>query len=204
MPALPYRRGLTAAILGLSLGLPLAASAETAKGPTARDIVLDRLQISPLPIATPPAAGNDAMAVSVLVEALDGSLTPRSTETLFSTGERFRVKVMASRPGRISLFNTNPRGEFNPNPIWQGQVAPGQETVSPRLVLDGNSGTDLLHVVLEPEQAAAPQGVIAWLQGLLRGNSRDIKLDVQNTNSATYIVNPVGQGVTTTVRIVHR
>ena len=82
----------------------------------------------------------------------------------------------------------------------------GQDTISPRLALTGNSGVDLLHVVLEPRQEP---GVLVWLGNWLRsfkeggGTSKDIRLDVQNTPSATYLVNGTGQGLVSTMSIVH-
>jgi hypothetical protein len=165
-----------------------------------KDIVLDRVNAA-APAAT--AATSDAMAVSVLVESPDGSMVPRSTQALFRTGERFRIKVVASRPGKLSFYNTNPRGVTGHDPIWSGVVAVGQETVSPRLRLDGNSGEDQLHVVLDPTDQ--PQGTWSWLSHLLgsKGASKDINLDVQNTNTASYVLNRAGQGLMTTVRIVH-
>jgi hypothetical protein len=175
---------------------------------TTRDIVLDL--VAPQPAAAAPAqapaAKGDAMAVSVLLESPDGSLAPRGTDKLFRTGDRFRVKLLASRSGKVSLYNTNPQGIFNPTPLWQGTVTVGQETISPRLLLDGRSGVDLLHVVLEPETAA--DGVVAWLQALLKpakdGASRDIKLDVDHGPASTYLLNPAGQGLQATVQIVHQ
>lgn len=199
-----------ALLAGVALAQPAPAAAQKT-----RDIVLDTVMAPALsPVVVVPGGAvapvrSDAMLVSVLVESADGTLTPRSTEQMFRTGERFRVRLLAAREARVSFYNTNPQGVFNPQPVWQGSVTPGQETISPRLRLEGNTGVDQLHVVLEPE--APPQGVIAWLQGLLRGSrsapgqgSRDIRLDVENTPQATYLLNTEGQGLMTTVRIVHR
>jgi hypothetical protein len=133
-------------------------------------------------------------------------LTPRATNQLFRTGERLRVKVLASRTGTISIYNTNPAGQTKH--IWSGQVQVGQETVSPRMVLTGLSGVDELHVVLEPLQA--PQGGVTvwlghWLQSFKAGagSGRDIQLDVHNTPQASYLVSQTGQGLVSTVRVVH-
>ncbi len=166
-----------------------------------KDIVLDR-------VATPAqstgnAPSSDAMAVSVLVEGVDGSMMPRSTQSLFRTGERFRIKVVASRAGKLSLYNTNPLGLTGRDPVWTGMVNVGQETISPRLRLDGNSGEDQLHVLLEP--ADQPQGALVWLNSWLlnKSASKDISLDVQSTPATSYVINRDGQGLVTTVRIVH-
>ncbi len=166
-----------------------------------KDIVLDR-------VATPAqstgnAPSSDAMAVSVLVEGVDGSMMPRSTQSLFRTGERFRIKVVASRAGKLSLYNTNPLGLTGRDPVWTGMVNVGQETISPRLRLDGNSGEDQLHVLLEP--ADQPQGALVWLNSWLlnKAASKDISLDVQSTPATSYVINRDGQGLVTTVRIVH-
>lgn len=187
----------------LATALLLAGAAAQAQ--TAKDIVLDRVAAPVVRPATP-AATNDAMALSVLLESPDGSLAPRSANSLFNTGDRFRIKVLASRGAKVSLYNTNPLGQFNPRPVWQGEVKVGQETITPRLRLDGNSGVDYLHVVLEPEQA--PQGVVAWISNWLTKEGseapKDIRLDSENSPTTSYLVNQTGQGLVSTIRIVHR
>jgi hypothetical protein len=198
------RRSLvTSAVLAALLAAN--GSAALAAGST-KDIVLDRVAA---PAAAAPAAGatatSDAMAVSVLVEAADGTLTPRGTDKMFRTGDRFRVKVLASRDAKIALYNTNPKGVLGKDPVWQGEVKLGQETITPRLRLDGNSGVDYLHIVMQP---AKEEGIFAWLGNWLSrtkdGSTKDISLDVQNTDSATYLLNGKGQGLVTTMRIVHQ
>lgn len=198
------RRSLvTSAVLAALLAAN--GSAALAAGST-KDIVLDRVAA---PAAAAPAAGatatSDAMAVSVLVEAADGTLTPRGTDKMFRTGDRFRVKVLASRDAKIALYNTNPKGVLGKDPVWQGEVKLGQETITPRLRLDGNSGVDYLHIVMQP---AKEEGIFAWLGNWLSrtkdGATKDISLDVQNTDSATYLLNGKGQGLVTTMRIVHQ
>ncbi|MBL8331031.1 MAG: hypothetical protein JNJ71_19495 [Rubrivivax sp.] len=194
-------------LLKLSAAALLSASAAWAglavAAGTTKDIVLDR--VSAPVVGTAVVSTTDAMAVSVLLESPDGSLQPRSTERSFRTGDRFRVKVLASRAGKISFYNTNPSGVLGREPIWQGEVQPGLETISPRLRLDGQRGVDQLHVVLEPAQE--PQGVWAWVGSWLTrvaSASKDIRLDVQNTETATYLVNQGGQGIVTTISIAHR
>jgi len=195
--------------------LVLTASTAAVAAEQTKDIVLDRLAAPVLTSTTVQSATGDAMAVSVLLESPDGSLTPRSTQGLFNTGDRFRVKVLASRPGTIALYNTNPAGVLSPEPVWRGEVKVGQETISPRLRLDGQSGVDLLHIVLEPATApaAAPTGLLVWLSNALRGvgkeggaedGTKDIRLDSQSTASTTYVINPRGLGLVSTMRIVHR
>jgi hypothetical protein len=190
-----WRSACVALTLALA-GLTLCAHAASTK-----TIVLDSIAAPSTSAAA--AATNDAMAVSVLVESVDGTLTPRSTQMLFHTGDRFRVKVIASRAGKLSFYNTNPLGVTGRDPVWTGAVQPGQETISPRLRLDGASGEDQLHIVLEP--AEPPQGVWVWL-GQFLGNksaSKDIHLDVENSPQTSYVLNPSGQGLITTVHIVH-
>jgi hypothetical protein len=186
--------------------LIVLATSAGATGATTKDIVLDRMLV-PVAVnaASASAAVGDAMVVSVLIESPDGTLSPKSTQTLFHTGDRFRVKLMASREGKVSLYNTNPRGETDAKPMWQGELKLGLETISPRLALTGTSGLDQLHVVLEPSQP--PDGPWAWLGRWLRSSkdeaSKDIRLDVENTASTTYLLNSAGQGIVTTVRIAH-
>lgn len=183
----------------------LAAATAAVAASDTKDIVLDRV-LSPVVTVTPAApASTDAMVVSVLLESADGSLTPKSTETLFQTGDRFRVKLITSRDAKISLYNTNPKGETNPVPVWQGEARVGLETITPRLALTGNSGVDQLHVVMQPLVPDA--GVLAWVSNWVRsfkdGTSKDIRLDVQSTPTATYLLNAGGQGLVSTVKIVH-
>lgn len=197
MHSIRYSR-LVCANLVLAAGLGLGATAQAGT----KDIVLDRIA-TPVLVAQPVATRTDAMAVSVLVESPDGFLAPRSTQALFRTGERLRIKVLASRNGRISIYNTNPAGVTSH--VWSGDAVWGQETISPRMVLTGFSGEDKLHVVLEPTDE--PQGVVAWLTQWLSGaksiNGKDVRLDVQSTPQVTYVLNPAGQGLVSTVRIVH-
>lgn len=209
--------------LVLSLSLALASTLATAAPPTAKDIVLDRVQVAAVaaPVANRAAAParntavvSDAMAVSVLVESADGTLTPRSTNANFRTGDRFRVKVVAARDGQIALYNTKPNGETSAEPVWRAEVRAGEELITARLRLDGQSGEDLLHVVLEPTAPSAPDGAWAWLRRVLgldakgvaskAAISKDIVLDVQHTPSTTYVVNARGEGLTTTLAIRHR
>ncbi len=208
-----------AAALLLSLGL-LAASAAHAQA-TTKDIVLLRVSTPPQPavVVQAPQPG-DAMAVSVLLESADGSLSPRGTDALFRTGDRFRVKLVASRSGKVWLFNTTPDGVLQPAPVWQGEVRHGQELITPRMRLEGRSGVDQLHVVLEPDpiQTSAYVWLREWLVIDVAGKSaadkgtapstaatsKDIRLDVQNTLTTTYLLNPIGRGLVTTVQISHR
>ncbi|MES2298035.1 MAG: hypothetical protein V4582_13405 [Pseudomonadota bacterium] len=185
----------------------LASASCAALAADTKDIVLDRVLapvVTTMP-GNPPPSNSDAMAVSVLLETAGGTLIPKSTDTLFHTGDRFRVKLLSSREGKVSLYNTTPRGDTNPSPVWQGEVHVGMETISPRLALAGTSGVDQLHIVMEPTQETS---VFGWLGNWLRsfkdgGASKDIRLDVQNTSSATYLVNANGQGLVSTVRIMH-
>ena len=200
-----------AVALALALGASGAAQAQT----STKDIVLDRITSSARGTAPAAAATSDAMVVSVLLESSEGTLTPRSTDRLFHTGDRFRVKLLTARDGRVALYNTKPDGKLVEKPLWQGQVKRGQELVSPRLRLDGRSGVDQLHVVLQPLQEARALG---WLERWLSQSAafakdaaasgadtaKDIVLDVQNTESATYLYNARGQGLVTTIRIAHR
>ena len=199
------RRAVAAATLMVALS-PAVMAAESTK-----DIVLDRINAPVTAVVGPaaaaaPTARSEAMAVSVLLESADGTLTPRAADKMFRTGDRFRVKLLASRDAKVALYNTNPKGVLTKEPIWTGEVKVGQETITPRLRLEGNSGVDLLHIVLEP---AKEQGILSWLTGWLSKTkdgttSKDISLDVQNTESATYLLSNKGQGLVTTMRIVHR
>ena len=181
----------------------LALSAPAQAQRAAKDVVLDQVA-APILVSSAPAARNDAMVVSVLLESPDGTLRPRSTEALFRTGERFRIKVLASREGRIALYNTTPAGEFKAQPIWRGAVRAGEETITPRLVLDGRSGAGVeqIHVVLEP---AGSEPAASWFSRWFdKGASKDVRVDQQSTAEATYMLSDTGAGLLTTVRIQQR
>ena len=192
------QRSALAALVALSItGVATAAT---------KDVVLDRI-VTPIyataPMAVQPAS--DAMVVSVLVASYDGSLTPRSTNTLFRTGDRIHLKVLTSRDGAIEVYNTTPRGETSRTPIWKGEVRVGEELITPRLLLTGTSGEDQIHVVLTPSKPDV--SIFDWLADILRGKGKssrkDVVLDTQSTATSTYIVNTAGQGLTTTIRVAH-
>jgi hypothetical protein len=191
-----------------NLWLPLCAALAFAGNAfaqrAAKDVVLDQVA-APIVMSGAPAVRNDAMVVSVLLESPDGTLRPRSTEALFRTGERFRIKVLASREGRVSLYNTTPAGVFKPQPIWRGEVRAGQETITPRLVLDSSSGAGVeqIHVVLEPAGSGAPSD--SWFARWFdKGASKDVRVDQQSTADATYMLADTGTGLLATVRIRQR
>lgn len=193
-----------------AIAIALIAGHAHAADTQAKSVVIDRLAGRNLiPQAT--AAQSDAMAVSVLLESPDGTLRPHSTATVFRTGDRFRVKLLTARDGTVSLYNTNPRGELSREPLWRAQVRAGLERITPRLRLDGTSGVDLLHVVMEPGAAEQPDtggGLFGWLgrwfDSFKSGTSKDIVLDSQNTDTGTYLVNTTGQGIVSTIRIAHQ
>jgi hypothetical protein len=205
--------------LTLALAAAGLAVAQTA-APTTKDIVLVRISASQPAAAAAEVRPGDAMAVSVLLESADGSLSPRGADFTFRTGDRLRVKLVASRTGKVWLFNTTPDGVLQAAPVWQGEVRQGQELITPRLRLEGRSGVDQLHVVLEPTEPTPPNAYI-WLRdwiaidkaasasggadkGEKTAQAKDIRLDVQNTPTATYVLNPAGRGLVTTVQISHR
>ncbi len=197
------RLGAQATLVALVMAFGSGAHAGVTK-----DVVIERLS-QPQSAAV---AVSDVMAVSVLQEFPDGTLRPRGVDVQMRTGDRLRIKAIASREGKLSIYNTTPRGETKPQPVWTGKVRPGQETVSPRLALTNQSGAGVeqLHEVLEPN--LVPGGVLIWIsqwfssvgKGVQSASSKDIVLDVENTPTATYLVNVRGQGLVTTVSVAHR
>jgi hypothetical protein len=202
--------------LALACTLSLLALGAHAAPAQTKDIVLDRVRIT-APAAAPSAnapataaaptsttvyANGDAMVVTVLQEKASGTLVPRPVNASFKTGDRFRVKMLASRDGKVALYNTKPTGELVTQPVWRGDVSRGLEIITPPMRLEGNKGVDQLHIVLEPAQE--PSGVIAWLGSWLKSSPKDIRLDVQNTRSDTYLLGLEGKGLLTTLRINHR
>lgn len=181
----------------------LAVAAEAADEGQTKDIVLDLITSRPASAAPVAAPASDAMVVSILVESPNGQLTPRSANSLFNSGERFRVKVRASRDGKIAIYNTKPTGELVAKALWRGDVSRGLEVIAPRLRIEGSSGTDQLHIVLEPAKEK-PAGVFSWLGNWIGGKSKDIRLDTANTASDTYLLGNPGKGLVTTVNITHR
>jgi hypothetical protein len=184
--------------------LAVALVASAASVAATKDVVLDQVTAPMLQTAPMAATSNsESMVVSVLVASPNGTMTPRSTQEVFRTGERIHLKVLSSRAGDIEIYNTNPVGQTSR--VWSGTVRVGEETITPRMVLTGNRGEDQLHVVLTPQK---PSGsVLDWLREVLSGKGKsvrkDVVLDTQSTPTSTYVVNTAGQGLTTTVRVVH-
>ncbi len=208
----------TAQILRLTLTAALCAmAAATYAAPDTeaqvKDIVLNRINtaqqassaatpaVQPVNAVASLHANGDAMVVSVLQEVANGGLKPHPTNTRFNTGDKFRVKMLASRDGKVALYNTKPTGELVKAPLWRGDVTRGLEIISPSMRLEGTKGTDQLHIVLEP---AKEPGVVGWLSNWLGSSSKDIRLDVQNTPSDTYLLGVANKGLVTTLRITHR
>jgi len=211
--ALTMNTKISSLALACTLSL-LALDAHAAPAQT-KDIVLDRVRITtvatpatsspaapPAPTATTVYANGDAMVVTVLQEKASGTLVPRPVNASYKTGDRFRVKMLASRDGKVALYNTKPTGELVTQPIWRGDVSRGLEIITPPMRLEGNKGIDQLHIVLEPAQENG--GVVAWVSSWLKTSAKDIRLDVQNTRSDTYLLGLEGKGLLTTLRITHR
>lgn len=204
---------LTAKLVVCAAISVLATGAYAAEDSKTKDIVLDlvtaRPAAAPAATAQPAAPASDAMVVSILVESPNGQLTPRPVNAVFSSGERFRVKVRASRDGKIALYNTKPTGELVTKALWSGNVTRGMEVIAPRLRLEGTKGTDLLHIVLEPakekekEKEKESVSIFTWLGNWLSGKTKDIKLDTANTTSDTYLLGVPGKGLVTTLAITH-
>ena len=204
------RMTLIAALCATALGVHAEPDTEA----DVKDIVLNRINapqaaasnVRPATAAINTVssmhANGDAMVISVLQETANGGLKPHPTNTLFKTGDKFRVKMFASRDGKVALYNTKPTGELVQKALWRGDVTRGLEIISPSMRLEGNKGTDQLHIVLEPTQETA--GVMVWLSNWLGSSSKDIRLDVQNTPSDTYLLGVAGKGLVTTLRINHR
>ena len=199
---------VTSRAVPVLVGFVCFSSAGAALAST-KDVVLDRLH-PVVVVAGPPAS--DAMAVSVLQESPDGTLRSRGMDAQMWTGDRLRIKVTASREGKLSIYNTTPLGEFKPESVWTGTVRPGEEAVSPRMALTNQSGggVEQLHVVLEP--VSPPSGAWAWVrhwlgsvgEGVRSTVSKDVVLDVEHTSTTTYLLNARGQGLVTTLRVAHR
>ena len=202
--------------LSLACALSVLAGSALAATPETKDIVLDRIRnpvVVSAPVAANPApaqmttttfANGDAMVVTVMQEKANGNMVARAVNGQFRTGDRFRVKMLTSRDGKVALYNTKPTGELVKEPLWRGDVSRGLEIMSPPMRLVGNKGTDQLHIVLEPAQET---GVFAWISSWLKvpasGTAKDIRLDVQNTPSDTYLLGLEGKGLLTTLRIKH-
>jgi len=203
--ALRLRGHATALALLVGFASLAPVGVQATEAVSTKDIVLERVAPRPAHAPAPAWVRSDAMAVSVLVEGKDGTLKQRSVDALFRTGERMRVKLLASRSGKVSIYNTNPAGITTA--LWSGQILQGQETISPRMVLKGQTGEDQLHITLEPS-SPPPQGVMVWLHRWISpaqddATAKDIRLDVQSTDTTTYLINPSGRGIVTTLRISH-
>ncbi len=184
------------------------AQSQSQSAPRAKEVVLASLAPAGVSGATANAARPDALAVSVLIEGPLNMLVPRSVDAPFSTGDKFRIKLLAPRDGEIAIFNTPPIGETGKSPIWRTRVTAGVESLSELMQLTGNRGVDQLHVVLLPSGHAGDP--FAALQGMMTANgnaskaSKDIRLVTENTSQGTYFYNPNGQGGFVTIHIRHQ
>lgn len=173
-----------------------AIPATAADSPRAKDIVLTSLAKPPAP-ATP--ASNYGMSVSVLISGHDGLLTPRSTEGVFRTGDKFRLRVLPTRDGTIVISNTDPKNQTRE--LLRLPVRGGLETLVPAepdnlFQLVGEAGDDVLHLQLFPSNLPQPA------QGALL--SKDIRLVTQSTGSASYVVGETTQPIYTRIVVRHQ
>lgn len=196
---------IISAVIGANFAFAMTgACAQAQTAPRAKDVVLASL--TPANQSVNPAARPDALAVSVLVEGAYNMLVPRSADAPFSTGERFRIKLLSPRDGEVFVYNTNPLGQTSPTPVWKTRVKAGVETISELMQLAGNRGEDQLHVVLQP--LTQPANPFNWFQsvassGAAGKSTKDVRLVSENTDQGTYFYNPNGQGGYVTIRIRH-
>ncbi|RJG00477.1 hypothetical protein [Noviherbaspirillum sedimenti] len=203
-------RLVTQILLAAQLGLAACGVyAQSQSAPRAKEVVLASLaQAAAAPGAAANTARPDALAVSVLTEGPLNMLVTRSVEAPFSTGDKFRIKLLSPRDGEVAIFNTPPVGETSKAPIWRARVKAGVESVSNLMQLTGNRGVDQLHVVLLPsghsgDPFPAFQGMMA-ANGSAGKSAKDIRLVTENTNQGTYFYNPNGQGGFVTIHIRHQ
>lgn len=191
------KRSLPIVLLALSISsLPLLATA--AAPPKAKDIILTRLS-NPVPTTTPTQSSTYGMSVSVLVVGQDGLLMPRATDTVFKTGDRFRLRILPTLDGTIVISNTDPQNQTRE--LVRVPVRAGLETLIPAepdnlFQLVGQSGDDILHLQLYPN--SLPQPAVGGLA------SKDIRLVTQSTGSASYVVGQANQPVYTRVVVRHQ
>lgn len=197
------RRFTMKILLAAQLGfIACAAQAQVQSAPRAKDVVLASLAPAG---AAANAARPDALAVSVLIEGPLNMLLPRSVDSPFSTGEKFRIKLLSPRDGEVAIFNTPPIGETNKSPIWRARVKAGVESISELMQLTGNRGVDQLHVVLLPTgHAGDPFTAFQVMTANTGSASKDIRLVTENTGQGTYFYNPNGQGGFVTIHIRHQ
>lgn len=186
----------------------ITVHAQSGPAPRAKEVVLASLAPAGVSGAAANAARPDALAVSVLIAGPLNMLVPRSVDAPFSTGDKFRIKLLAPRDGEVAIFNTPPNGEINKSPIWRAHVKAGVESISELMQLTGNRGVDQLHVVLLPSSHVgdpfpAFQGMMA-ANGSASKASKDIRLVTENTSQGTYFYNPNGQGGFVTIHIRHQ
>jgi len=162
----------------------------------AKDIILTSLAKPPAAAGASPSYG---MSVSVLVSGPDGLLTPRATDGIFKTGDRFRLRVLPTRDGTLLISNTDPQNQTKE--LLRVPVRGGLETLIPTepdnlFQLVGQGGDDILHLQLYPSNLPQPApGTLA---------SKDIRLVTQSTGSASYVVGESAQPVYARVVVRHQ
>ena len=125
---------------------------------------------SPQPVATPmksdretPTALHAGLAYEVHLIGRDGAARAVDpARHVFHTGDRFQVYYRPTLPGRVSVFNTNPRG--SESRIDSVDIAAGQlAALGPYQFVDAK-GQETLKLVLEPCSSpaltAATRGIV--------------------------------------------
>lgn len=170
---------------------------------TTKDIVISSMSSAQSESQAAIISQKESLVVSVLTEGPYNTWIPNPTEIRYSSGQRFRVKVSSSRNGQLAFFNTNPAGITASEPLLIMELSAGVEIVSDALEIAGDSGVDLLHLVLLPEgNRASPFEVFTRMQDG-KGREKDIRLVTEESETASYFLNPQDQGAFVTLRIDH-
>jgi len=168
---------ILAVLLACSLALPVQA----APGGTAKSIVLRTLGGE--------NTSMDGMQISFLVRNQDGSLMPRDHKYPFNTGHMFKVKLVSTADGNLTVTNIDPLGKTMA--LLNQPLVKGTETVIPQrgdqfFEFEGPKGDERLRFELIPATYNA--------------NPADTTLNPGNTSATTGTSNAQtggGSGATT-------
>ena len=154
---------------------------------SAKDMILSTLSGS--------QTGYEGVSITVIVLNPDGTTSQRAPTETFYTGERFRIKLVSTADGELSVSNTNTLGitrQLLTLPIVNKTeiTLPGPTTA---FAFTGSKGTETLSLVVTPSDAKQDNSATA----------KDILLITQSTADTAYQARPVGSGTLNTTLTIH-
>jgi len=188
------------ALLACALVLPVHA----APGGTAKSIVLSTLEGR--------GTGMDGMQISFLVRNKDGSMKPRDHKHPFNANHRFKVEVISTSDGLLTVTNIDPSGRVHP--LLTQAVTTGAATIVPArkdqfFEFDGPKGEERLRFEVTPTSymppvEEQPGGVNAQNSPNANASAKSIQLVTTSDGNSDFVARPTGTGLLAQEIIIKR